>query len=70
MEIHNSDTLNTIIMIQENKIYYIINWLQIEKFVFTNNWDIDIFSIEYYWVKKVSVNLIYHKSLIENQIRE
>lgn len=54
-----------IIVIQKNKICHLINRVQIEKFVYANNWHIIIFSVENYQTKKDGNNLIYYKLLFK-----
>lgn len=57
IEFPTSGALNIIIMIQKNKTYHFINYLQIKKFAYINNWDIIIFREKYYQSKKDANNM-------------
>lgn len=63
MEFLTSSALDTVIIVQKNKIYYFINCLQIKKFVYINNRDIFIFPEKHYQTKKDSSNIIQYKLL-------
>lgn len=55
---------------QKNKISYILNQLSIEQFAFANNRDIFFFSVEYYWLKRDSDNLVQYEILFKAKYGE
>ena len=59
--------LDTVIMVEKNKICHFIKNLQIKKFEYINNQNIIIFLIEQYQIKKDGDNLIQHELLFEAQ---
>lgn len=62
-----SGAFNTIIMMQNNRTYHLINCPKIAIFEYANNWHIITFLVKYYQIKKDGDNLIHDKLLFKAQ---